>query len=153
MKTIQIIIILIVGFVGGYLVRMYVHQCKPAEPVDNTPIANCELKAETDTTKINSWIRNYKGESRYYYLDDNLLCQLNLLKENYAEGTGAAIYFGREGDATADTAYDCAILFRTDGLNGIEGYYKVSTDRKHTGLCPYICDIVSPLPTNPSKAE
>ena len=141
MKTTQVIVILLIGIILGYIIRMIVHKHDYAfvDPPKQTPV-------KIDAGLAKQIVNDYKGKSKYFYLNDELLSQLVWLKSQH-NSDGSAVFYADTtptGDP-ADTLYDAAVIVRTTGDSTEPDYYQVSADKKGVGDCPYVCDVRSPF--------
>jgi len=144
MKTSRVILLILIGIIGGYIIRMVVH---PRDKGDdyNPPLLGIQ-KISRDSAQM--YIDNYMGvpfnaEKLYYnQISDEMLLTINWLRANY-NSDGTVIYYG---SSKTDSKYaDVAILARTDGSGVEDKFFKV--DIKGINVCPPMCDV--PLPERP----
>lgn len=149
MKTTHVILILIIGILIGYLIRMAVHPRKG----DNTPVDSMDMPIKISANDAQILINNYIGKringlkkDKYYFFSDVLLSQINWVRNN-KNSDGTVVYLG----ATMPDSEECnvAIIGRLTGTTPEHEYFSVAIPKGSTGLCPYICDVPEPDGTMP----
>ena len=144
MKTSRVVLLLLIGLVIGYLIRMVVHPRDKGLVVTPYPV---EIPIEVSADSAQMYIDNYVGTSitteKLYYtrMSDELLNQIIWVRTKY-NSDGSIIYFGSE-EADSEEA-DVAIIGRTDGTTLESTFFKVPLSPPGVPTCPKMCDV--PLP-------
>lgn len=156
MKTSQAVLMLVLGIVVGYLIRMAVHKSdyvQKHEHVhhyetkdDKGVLPPSDIPQSIDPKTAERIVKGYTGKNKYFYISDKLLDQLIWLRNKH-NSDGSAVFLAKtdESREPSDTIYDAAVIVRTEDDHTEADYYEVKTDHGEVGMCPYICDVQSPF--------
>lgn len=153
MKASNAIIMLLIGIVGGYLIRMAIHPRAEAPLQTNPKVIPVAISAEEAQKLINNYVGNRSAgpdKDVYYFMSDEILDQITWVRQNN-NSNGTVLYLGSESEGAKE--YDVAIIGRLDGTNPEGVYFKVKVDKSTTGLCPYICDVPQPDGRTPTSTS
>ncbi len=133
MKNGKTILIVLVAFTLGYIIRMLV------VPKDDAPLETYDPITQDEAQLF---VSNYTGEGRYFKLNNELLAILNQLSKT--DGDGYALYFGSTLDTSKISNITVAARYVAvgDTFNVIPQFYATNALPGDRGsLCPKNCDL------------